>query len=168
MMDRKVFAMVAIAFASIFGCVGAPVEPPDPGPCCADDGNPCTSQACVDGVCKTSWTTPGAACGDDQPGFCDSDGACREECPREACFDAVVQEGLGCVYAKRLDGWTCNLVDGVPQGVCREGVCCTGCWAGSWCSPTPNEYACGRNGNLCTPCNGAELCVDGACVLGDY
>lgn len=108
-------------FAGLVACVPSGTEPPDPDLCvCEDDGNPCTSEACVAGVCKRSWVTPGAACLD-ALGFCDSDGVCREECPHEPCFDSTVQNGYGCVYERRKNGWTCT--DGTAKGICYEGDC---------------------------------------------
>lgn len=110
------------AFLALTAC-GPAATPPDPGPepcACADDGNPCTTEACVEGVCERAWVTPGAAC-TDESGFCDSDGVCREECPKEPCFDADVIHGYGCVYEPRPNGWTCT--DGAAKGVCRDEVC---------------------------------------------
>ena len=57
-------------------------------------------------------------------GFCDSDGACREECPRRPCADSTVEIGFGCVYEVRPNGWTCTNEDG-SKGVCRDEVCDT-------------------------------------------
>jgi hypothetical protein len=119
-MYRLLFSMFLGAFATSVGCE-VPTTGPEPASCEAcDDGNPCTSEACVGGVCQRDWVTPGASCLD-APGFCDSDGVCREECPAEPCFDAEVLDGYGCVYERRLNGWTCR--DGASKGICYEGEC---------------------------------------------
>lgn len=54
----------------------------------------------------------------------------------------------------------CN--DDAGRGSCRDGVCCTGCWAGPTCRE-PGDLACGAAGSLCEPCDGAEMCIEGAC-----
>jgi hypothetical protein len=116
--------LIAFPLALMLGGLAAcrAPEPPLPSsPCpCEDDNNPCTSEACVDGACQRGWVTFGAAC-IGTPGFCDSDGACREECPEEPCFTATVEEGMGCVYEPTPSGWTCK--DHGSVGVCRDQVC---------------------------------------------
>jgi hypothetical protein len=89
---------------------------------------------------------------------------CVSESP---CSVAYRDENGNCAF-DAIPGCTqCIMSDGAP-GTARDGVCCGGCWAGSWCSEEPNEYACGAGGRLCAPCDGAEMCVAGACILGDY
>lgn len=55
-------------------------------------------------------------------------------------------------------------VNGAP-GTCQAGECCAGCWAGPTCRPEPSTLACGAAGSLCEPCDGAEMCINGACTL---
>jgi len=89
-------------------------------------------------------------CGEDNPcivSYMGADGVCTVDFV-PACSECVDVNG--------------------KAGTSRGGECCTGCWAGSWCSTNPNANACGASGGLCSPCDGAEMCVDGACVLGDY
>lgn len=120
-MAKRIFALFLSLMGTLAACAPTTPVEPDPGPCvCEDDGDPCTTEACVAGVCQRGYVTPGAACLD-APGFCDSDGVCREECPREPCFDSTVQDGYGCMYERRKNGWTCT--DGTLHGTCYEGDC---------------------------------------------
>lgn len=81
-----------------------------------------------------------------------------------------------CAAVTPVDGGC--LVDVVPAcaecstprglaGTSRDGgPCCSGCWAGAACRTRPDALGCGANGSLCVPCNGSQVCVDGACTNG--
>lgn len=116
------FLVVLLIGVCAGGCEGAGNVPPD-GCACEDDGDPCTTEACVDDACESGSVVPGEACVG-VPGFCDSDGVCREKCPARPCFDSTVEIGFGCVYEVRPNGWTCTTEDG-STGVCRDEICDT-------------------------------------------
>jgi alpha-tubulin suppressor-like RCC1 family protein len=78
--------------------------------------------------------------------------ACDRECSScERCIEGqcvAVSEGLGC-----------------GGGVCRSGVCCTGCWDGASCRNGDTVDACGRAGDFCLECGcTGDACVESRCV----
>jgi hypothetical protein len=85
----------------------------DDGADCTDDGNACTSDGCIAGVCSHPPTAPGSAC--DLPGL---EGPCEDD----AC------DGAGaCVLSDRPDGADCD--DGEfcnGQRTCAAGECVEG------------------------------------------
>jgi hypothetical protein len=102
-------------------------------------------------------TDPGATDSEQFPlPDCDSDDPCKVAYLSDAGV-CEFEDVPGCVDCVGADG---------KGGTMRDGACCTGCWAGSWCSEEPNQYACGASGGLCSPCNGAQMCIAGACSWG--
>src|SRR5262249_20311854 len=57
----------------------------------------------------------------------------------------------------------CALVS-CPNGTCRAGACCDGCWNGTSCRPGTEPAACGSHGVACAACSASEICGGGACV----
>jgi hypothetical protein len=148
-----------------------------------DDGNPCTDESCVDGVCQSdnndgacddgvfcngADTCGGGACqhaGDPCPGP-DGDGDCSEQCNEDhgACTGND-PNGSPCD-----DGLLCNGVDTCQNGACSQhtGDPCAG---GPECKNTCNEQeascfspfgiACSDDGNVCTDdvCDGQGNCI---------
>lgn len=66
---------------------------------------------------------------------------------------------------------TCTTSRGA-MGICRGGLCCTGCWDGTRCVGGRSATACGLGGGACRSCaDGVEcssdVCTDGACSNPD-
>ena len=132
-------------------CTGSP-------PC--DDGNPCTVDECVNGVCIHTPALAGSVCSlpNGMPGVCDGTGNCIEsECTGtppcddgNPCTIDVCVNGV-CVHTPALAGSACSLPNGMP-GVCDG----TGNCIESGCTGTP---PC-DDGNPCT----IDECVNGICV----
>jgi len=115
---------------------------------CSDGDDDCDGLAdCLDDACAA-----GAEC------TCASDadcGECRTCDPiTDACVPRVLETPLLCD-------------DGAGQ--CREGVCCTGCFANGVCHPGTSDAACGAGGADCNgdcPCGCAEgRCAECECSL---
>ena len=152
---------------------------------CTDDGNPCTTEECVDGVCKHAGMADKAPCpsglcwanaccqgcwdGSKCNTFGAADSACGKEgiecracddansCTHDACTDRV------CTSTALPDGDRC---EGSTAGVCVLNACncgdpsqpcCAGatCQAGALCSGGTCE-ACGATGQPCCP--GTKRC----------
>jgi hypothetical protein len=100
-----------------------------------DDGNPCTTDSCVDAKCLHPAVANGTACPDD-----------GNACTSDACNAGV------CAHPARPNGTVC------PD----DGNLCTSdaCSAGLCAHPArPNGTACTEDGNVCT----SDACMAGVC-----
>ena len=145
-----------------------------PKPC--DDGNPCTTNACLGGGCQAASSS--APCSDGDPcteGDSCSGGACvgaplacddGDPCSADSC------SGGACVHAPLTgacdDGDPCTLDDTCKDGACvgkslgcSDGNPCTldGC-LGTECVFTPTSAACDDG----DPCTAGDTCASGVCV----
>ena len=146
-----------------------------------DDGNPCTDDQCVDGICKV--TNNAASCSDANvctdedvcasgkcagtPVVCEDDNPCTTNwCdPKAGCKSANIS-------APCDDGNACTVADFCKAGECTPGPnldCddknpCTddSCDAQAGCGHANNTAPC-SDGNACTA---GDTCADGACVPG--
>ncbi|MFN8546138.1 MAG: putative metal-binding motif-containing protein [Candidatus Binatia bacterium] len=157
-----------------------------------DDGNPCTTDACVLGLgCQHADQPDGASCSDGNP--CNGEercagGACmpgtgldcddHNDCTVDTCAtpDGCANAPIaGCCTtdADCADTSACTTLERCDAGRCRSdpldcddhNVCTNdGCDPATGCTNTPvvNGIACG-DGNVC---NGTETCQDGACQSG--
>jgi len=110
-----------------------------------DDGDLCTDDACVEGVCEN---TP-VDCGDD---VCDPDTGDCVQC----LVDADCDDGIFCNGAETCVDKACQPGDDpCPGQMCDEGAdSCVDCLADADCD----------DGVFC---NGAEACANGTCQPGD-
>ncbi len=157
-----------------------------------DDGDACTDDTCVDSACVNTERDcdDGDACTTDT---CDDVTGCANtpiECPvDQECVDGACV-GIACT----VDG-DCDDGDACTENTCADGFCATTdtdcddgdacttdtCDAATGCVNTPIECPDGQscvNGacvDACVDdadcddglfCNGAEVCVDNACVAG--
>jgi cysteine-rich repeat protein len=151
------------------GCAG------DPSQC--NDGNPCTDDLCVQGVCahhdNTDPCNDGSAC---TTGDVCGGGTCNGGAPPNCddgnlCTDDTCSSLIGCIHEPNTqpceDGSACTVGDACGGGTCQGGApadCndgnpCTddGCDPGSGCFGTPNA----------APCDDADACTTGdACGGG--
>ncbi|MFQ5590940.1 MAG: hypothetical protein ACE5HE_07250 [Phycisphaerae bacterium] len=137
------------------------------GGACVDDGNDCTDDICIGGVCTHPVKAQGAECNlngadtiCDPRDICDGAGSCT---PVVAAAGTVCSDAFFCDGPEQCDGaGACVETGGDP---CRSrGLICeekTG-------SETPGEGTCicdtdaqCDDGDFCT---GVETCVDGRCV----
>ena len=146
-----------------------------------NDGNPCTDDACEEGVGCT-FTPNDAPCSDGDActlGDLCGDGKCLFDellfCDDEnSCTDDTCDPATGCAYTLNSapcdDGDDCTTGDHCTLGECAGGVVmvcnddnpCTddACVEEAGCKFTPNQAAC-DDGNTCTA---LEACSGGACV----
>jgi len=104
-----------------------------------DDGNACTTDACVDAKCVHPAVANGTACPDE-----------GNECTSDSCSSGV------CTHPARPNGTTCA----------DDGNVCTSdaCMGGSCAHPSVADGAsCPDDGNPCT----TDACASGACVHPD-
>jgi len=131
------------------------------GPEDCDDGDECTVDRCIDGVCSHVPAEDGAFCADDS-GRCIA-GSCR----LVSCED--IENGVACFYCGLGAGGTCDF------GFCLDGVCmkpeceidadctdhndCTAelCMAPGLCT----DPVAVQDGTSCA----GGMCQDGACAL---
>ncbi len=134
------------------GCVG---ECPDG--LCADDGNPCTSVACVQNKCLTSplngaCKVDGNSC---NPGTC-AEGQCQPTGAAKNCDDANPCTNDGC---------------DASTGACSHSPNSAPCSDGNACS-APDQCSggkCAAGKAICKlgdPCSGAADCAEGLCIGG--
>jgi hypothetical protein len=152
----------------------------------ADDGNPCTTDTCSNGVVVHTPVAEGQTCGAGM--VCNGSGQCvgcnkAADCPAPSsacqvatcssgtCGFANVTDGLGC-----NDGNLCTAGDHCQAGACVPGtpVTCTAsdqCHVAGTCNPAtgvcsnpikPDGSAC-DDGNLCTT---GDVCMSGVCQAG--
>lgn len=109
---------------------------------CADDGNPCTYDACNGGICSHGAKAPGVLCGDDGNectiNRCDGNGACQTvflgtqancgEIPTQPCDALDFCDGAGaCLRSVRPAGAVCRpSAGGQSQGFCDPPETCDG------------------------------------------
>lgn len=163
---------------------------------CADDANPCTTDACNgSGVCLHPAAALGTSCGGGQ--LCDAGGSCTVGCVIGGTFyaAAAVNPANACqvcapatatmAWSNTSNGTACN--DGTTctkSDVCNAGTCggtaysCipTSCQASSSCDGNggctstnlPGGTLCPDDGNLCTgdSCNGAGVCAHASLANG--
>ena len=132
---------------------------------CADNGDPCTSQACDpgSGVCKKTLSLEGLDCISADKcvvqAACNGQGKCvgsQLSCDdKQPCTDDSCEPKWGCKHEARPDGSDCKGATCLPAGKCLAGVCgganpCS-CAQDADCVPFDD-------GNLC---NGVLACVKG-------
>ena len=151
-------------------------------PCSCDDGNPCTNDSCVGGVCShtnnTSSCNDGNACtsgdkcaggscqGTDISGTCDDGNPCTNDGCNSAsgCTHAnntaSCDDGDACTTGDKCAGGSCQGTD--ISGTCDDGNPCTNdlCDPAVGCAYPPNAAPC-DDGNACT---GPDLCAGGICA----
>ena len=150
-----------------------------------DDGNPCTTDLCGEAGC--THTLGMGDCDDHDPcteldtcasGFCrGTPKRCDDGNP---CTLDVCQSGVGCTAPPALDGTACTQ-DDHTNGVCRSGVCQSGCQSDSDCiSPVAcAQPYCDQSTHHCELlarhdwcddglfCNGVETCdIQFGCLPG--
>ncbi len=144
---------------------GARPEPCSAAKPCADDGNPCTSDACVDSVCQHAALQPGTPCS--TSGVCDGDAKCRPGCgvggrfyaPGDADPDNVCQvcdtNSTRTALSAVADGEPCD----DDSNACTHDHC-----AGGVCVHAPESAgsSCGANNT----CDLALACSTG-CFIDD-
>lgn len=148
------------------------------GAACADDGSPCTADACRSGACAHSPKPATASCDDGDactgPDHCDGAGACAPgpntckcrsaaDCTQPpACHTATGAscEGGACVYRTQPDETACaDDLDPCTLDVCRAGLCGHFAQAGARCD----------DGDACTApglCSAAGACIPGESLCG--
>lgn len=142
-----------------------PCEPDD-----CDDGDPCTVDACNEGICSHLPTQ----------GPCDDEDACTDS---DLCLDGVCagspmgcDDGKPCTLDSCDPALGCFAVD--DPALCEDGNPCTdhACTASGGCTSTPNAAPC-DDGDPCSVDDGCEagtcqgdalgVCADGGiCPLG--
>jgi hypothetical protein len=101
-----------------------------------NDGNPCTTDSCVDAKCIHPAVSNGTPCPDE-----------GNECTTDVCSSGT------CTHPARPDGTACT----ADASLCTRDECASG-----QCShpPLPNGTLCPDDGNECT----SDSCAGGACV----
>ncbi len=91
------------------------------------------------------------------PSQCDS-GVCEDDTPDAGPPppDSGVDTGV--------IGPECTSDAMCPDGRCRGGMCCNGCWTGSACVAGTSDTACGTGGDECASCGSGEECRANACA----
>lgn len=133
------------------------------GDTACDDGNPCTTDACMDAKCIHTALANGTACPDDG-NVCTSDA-----CSAGVCAHPALANGTGCTS----DNNECT-IDECTSGACvhpavADGTACTDdgsectidqCSAGACTHPAlADGTPCTSDGNACT----SDACETGAC-----
>jgi len=157
-----------------------------------DDKNPCTTDSCDAGACKSAAAADGGACNDGD--VCTSNDACAAgKCAGQAlvcddgnpCTTDKCQALVGCVTdlndgAPCDDKSDCTKGDSCQAGVCAPGVYTCACKADSDCDDkdvcTADKCDAGKCGNKAVadgaPCSDGDACTDkdackgGACAAG--
>ena len=135
-------------------------EVPNTGAPC-DDGNPCTdSDECDDGECFGELLPPGELVEKECP--CETDADCQ------ALEDGDVCNGtLFCADPGGQAAGICQVDAGtILAGTCDDDNPCTH----DYCDPVTGCASEDDDGVSCADesfCNGAEVCVQGVCVLGE-
>lgn len=116
-----------------------------------DDGNPCTTNPCVDGMCVLGVFN-GAPC-EISPGF---PGFCRGAICVSVCRNVDCPPRNACVQRGTCNPATgeCEAGDNKPAGAFCFGN------AGGVCDGSGNCVECNNDGQ----CDAGESCVDGSCV----
>lgn len=122
-----------------------------------DDGNACTTDRCLDGVCVRSTVPRGTTCGD------------RRECAGTTC-SACGGENQGCCGGSSCEaGLLCSSGRCTRCGVAYY-ACCAGneCSAGTVCAAGSCAPCGGRNQPCCggSACSTGTVCVGGQCACG--
>ena len=125
---------------------------------CTADGDVCTADACVSGVCKAGG-----------PKDCDDGNGCTvDTCDAKTgdCKNAPMADGATCVDASACtvdDACTAGACKGKPRD-CNDANPCTGdgCEPQSGCVHSPISAACDDG----DPCSKADSCADGKCAAG--
>ena len=135
---------------------------------CADDGNPCTDEACVDGRC-VSTPAPGRACddGDDctENDQCQADGSCAGTqivCPvGQACLDG---ECVGCAggscanlpFGCDGDSSCVCFITTEGTGFCHRGEPCAGLQECATSADCPEDHPACSTATCCGP---VHVCI---------
>ena len=149
--DNTVTATDTATGLTVTACTGA-------GEC--DDSNPCTSDACLSGICDNSNEAEGTTC--NTTGICDGSGTCVEctvsfasscddsnECTTDACVTNA------CQNINSTAGTMCSAGGG---NVCDGSGICIGCLLDIDCDGA--APACDTATNTCVECTGTN---DSAC-----
>ena len=149
-----------------------------------DDANPCTENACVANACVS---TPVPGCGPCQTASeCDDGNPCTEDiCEAEFCVHApipgcgapicgnnIIENGEACDDGNMINGDGCsNACQTEGGGGCQTAMDCNDgnpCTMDA-CNNGNCQYSISPNGTPCDDgnyCNGAEVCIAGACTAG--
>jgi hypothetical protein len=133
------------AVAGQLGVAGTDTEPSGGeggagiGACDCDDGNPCTTDGCLLGVC--SHTSNAASCADD-----------ADPCTDDVCMVGVCRHVDNKTCACKLDT-QCD-----DTNPCTDDEC-----AANQCTHTNNKAACATDNVSCT----VDVCENGACAHKD-
>jgi hypothetical protein len=117
---------------------------------CGDDGNPCTSDTCSNGICSHPAKTNGTPCPDDN-NVCTSD-----SCTSGQCTHPAVVNGTPC----NKDNNACTANDNCQGGVCQAGSPVV-------CTPREcNTVQCNTSTGACvyTPVGGSPACGGNVCA----
>ncbi len=79
-----------------------------------DDGNPCTTDTCVEGICEHESKTCGTACPD---GVCVESECVERKSEGESCVCEECEDGMTC------EGGVCTIIAGCGNGQCDPGEC---------------------------------------------
>jgi hypothetical protein len=145
-----------------------------------NDGNPCTADHCVVGVCEhacvcadatgAATCCPGPAALCVKPCGADAAGACGGLCPSGASCESVPGAATcGCVSGP---GGPCGGNILVPPPVCAPGLVCqqsnpdaTGVCVAANCIPLSSS-GCTQTADCCEPCLGGRAAPCGVCSQG--
>jgi hypothetical protein len=172
------------------GCQGVPVID---GTGCPDEGNPCTWDRCVGGICYHTPDEDGTRCDDGNP--CTTGGECLDgECvgtpvvctSLDQCHDVGTcdtETGI-CSNPQKQDGSTCDDGSACSQtDSCQDGDCVGSnpvvcpdpapCHRAGTCNPEDGEcdYEPEANGTDCDDsnlCTHPDSCTDGECRGSPY
>ena len=158
----------------------------EPTPGCAtdadcDDGNPCTADRCVNGICEhgcvclTSTGAPGCCGGPSElcvaPCGSDATGTCGGSCPLGAACESMpsAAAACGCVSGP---GGPCGGNIFAPPPVCAPGLIChqalpdiTGYCEKPDCVPLFTA-GCAQTADCCEPCGNGTHAPCGVCLNG--
>ena len=166
-------------------CVGGPFLGTCQPPCvCNDDGDPCTTDACISGSCQhtpincadtdscTNDSCVAGACQHSQINCDDTDPCTADICVAGACQHSPINcaDTDPCTNDSCVAGACQHPPKCSPPETCSGGACISPCpedqhWAGSCCKPD----ACGTNNCACTFWDGCwcpYTCPGGAVIAG--
>ena len=146
------------------------------GELCSDDGNDCTQDICLTGVCSHPPESAGTPCGDDTATECDNPDTCNGA---GVCLDNFAPAGLPCGDPSTTECDNADICDGL--GACdpnhqADGVACSDdgvectfdeCGGGECIHPPrPAGTACGDGSN--TQCDNPDTCDGTGICLDNY
>jgi len=125
---------------------------------------------CLKGKCCTTCVKNGACVGAVSGNQCGAKGGACTLCPALSgfpCKQRICTGSGACGTANVPNGSTCTDPATKKAGLCKNGLCCSGCWtAGGNCKPlgsqTPGK--CGKGGQACMSCSDGEDCTTDSCT----